>query len=60
MLILFSKGGFNMRAKIILVCTLCLSRNYQTTKQKFGVSDRFEVNKFCPKCAKHTLHKESK
>ena len=49
-----------MREKIILVCTECLSRNYTTTKQKYGVKERFEVVKYCPKCKKHTLHRESK
>ncbi len=49
-----------MREKLILVCSECLSRNYVTTKQKYGVKERFEVNKYCKKCGKHTLHKESK
>jgi len=54
-----TKGGFLMREKIILVCTECLSRNYNTTKNKQTQKERIEVNKFCPKCNKHTLHKES-
>ncbi|HHU27781.1 TPA: 50S ribosomal protein L33 [bacterium] len=49
-----------MRKKITLVCSKCLSRNYSTTKQKFGVSERFEIVKYCKKCNEHTLHKESK
>jgi len=49
-----------MREKIILVCTECLSRNYNTTKNKMSSTKRLEINKFCPKCNKHTLHKESK
>ncbi|MFA5560207.1 MAG: 50S ribosomal protein L33 [Acholeplasmataceae bacterium] len=49
-----------MREKIILVCTQCLSRNYTTTKNKGTQKDRIELNKFCPKCNKHTPHKESK
>lgn len=49
-----------MREKIILVCTECLSRNYNTTKNKVSSTERLEINKFCPKCNKHTLHKESK
>jgi len=55
-----TEGGFLMREKIILVCTECLSRNYNTTKNKQTQKERIEVNKFCPKCNKHTLHKESK
>ncbi len=49
-----------MRDKVILVCTECLSRNYTTTIKKDTHNKRYEVNKFCPKCNKHTLHKESK
>lgn len=49
-----------MRKKITLVCSQCLSRNYTTTKPAYGVSERFEIVKFCKKCNNHTLHKESK
>ncbi|HHU59733.1 TPA: 50S ribosomal protein L33 [bacterium] len=49
-----------MRDKVILICNECLSRNYNTTRKKFDVSKKLEVNKFCPRCNKHTLHKESK
>ena len=55
-----TEGGFLMREKIILVCTECLSRNYNTSKNKQTQKERLEINKFCPKCNKHTLHKESK
>ena len=55
-----TKGGFLMREKIILVCSDCLSRNYNTTKNKQTQATRLEMNKFCPSCNKHTLHKESK
>jgi large subunit ribosomal protein L33 len=54
------KGGFLMREKIILVCTECLSRNYQATKNKQTATQRLEINKYCKTCNKHTLHKESK
>lgn len=54
------KGGFLMRQKIILVCSECLSRNYNTTKNKLTNVERLEIKKFCPTCNKHTLHKESK
>ena len=49
-----------MREKVILICSKCLSRNYQTTKKKDAVSKRLELKKFCPKCNSNTLHKESK
>ena len=49
-----------MREKIILVCTECLSRNYSTSKKKPVATERMQLSKFCPKCNKKTLHKESK
>lgn len=49
-----------MREKVMLVCTECLSRNYNTTKNSQTQKNRLEINKFCPTCNKHTLHKESK
>ncbi|HHT99350.1 MAG TPA: 50S ribosomal protein L33 [Acholeplasma sp.] len=49
-----------MREKVILVCSDCLGRNYTTTKNKQVQKTRLEVVKFCPRCNKHTLHKESK
>lgn len=48
-----------MRVKAILICSECLSRNYVITRNKENTS-RFEMIKFCKKCNKHTLHKESK
>ncbi|NLC97105.1 MAG: 50S ribosomal protein L33 [Erysipelotrichaceae bacterium] len=45
--------------KVILTCTECLSRNYNTTENKSS-SKRLELNKFCKKCGKHTLHKATK
>jgi len=47
-----------MQEKTILICSECLSRNYTIMKKK-GVT-RLELNKYCPKCNKHTLHKESR
>jgi len=48
-----------MREKIILICEVCLSRNYTTYKNK-DKNTRLEVKKHCKRCGKHTLHKESK
>ncbi|MBR4275110.1 MAG: 50S ribosomal protein L33 [Bacilli bacterium] len=47
------------REKVFLICSECLSRNYSVTKREDD-SRRLEINKFCPVCGKHTLHKESK
>lgn len=49
-----------MADKVTLVCTECLSRNYTTSKNKKTSTTRLEMKKFCPKCNKHTLHRESK
>lgn len=49
-----------MREKVLLICSECLSRNYTTTKKKSDSSKRMEIKKFCPRCNRHTIHKESK
>lgn len=47
------------REKVFLVCSDCLSRNYTVTKRKDSAV-RLQFNKYCPRCGKYTLHKESK
>jgi len=49
-----------MREIISLVCSQCKSKNYYTTKNKKVKKDKLQLNKFCPKCNKHTLHVEGK
>jgi large subunit ribosomal protein L33 len=50
-----------MKKKVTLVCTECLSRNYQINKSASASSQtRLVLNKYCPKCMKHTEHKETK
>lgn len=49
-----------MADKVTLVCTECLSRNYTTAKNKKKSTSRLEMRKYCPRCGKHTLHKETK
>ena len=44
----------------VLACEECKNRNYTTTKNKKHHPDRMELNKYCPTCQKHTLHKETK
>ncbi len=48
-----------MRKKRILICEICLSRNYVIMK-KTSDQERLAMNKYCARCKKHTLHKESK
>lgn len=48
------------RQKATLVCSECKMRNYDTAKNKKNTADKLVLNKYCPKCKKHTEHKESK
>jgi len=47
-----------MRDIIILACEDCKNRNYTTTRNKRKHPNRMELNKFCPTCRKHTVHKQ--
>ena len=47
------------KKKVILTCSVCLSRNYTTNKSTSNTK-RIEIKKYCPKCNAHTLHKETK
>ena len=53
-------GVVDMKQKVILVCSECYSRNYTTYKTPKTQGIRLELNKFCKKCGKHTLHRETK
>lgn len=55
-----AKKAKTKREKIILECTECKNRNYNTTKNKANNPERLELNKFCPTCKKETKHKETK
>jgi len=48
------------RLVITLACTECKERNYTTEKNRKNDSGRIELQKFCPRCGKHTAHKETK
>lgn len=48
------------RERITLGCTACKEENYRTEKNKKNTTERLELNKFCPKCRKTTVHKEKK
>ncbi|WP_031542453.1 50S ribosomal protein L33 [Mesoplasma photuris] len=51
--------GANSR-KAILVCEICLSRNYSQTKSTLTQKERLVVKKFCSSCNQHTTHKETR
>ena len=54
------------RGHVALECTECkenkgLSKeNYFVSKNRTNTPDRLELNKYCPPCKKHTVHKEKK
>ncbi|MCX7916117.1 MAG: 50S ribosomal protein L33 [Verrucomicrobiae bacterium] len=48
------------RELITLACGECKSRNYTSTRNKKQGSARLELRKFCPKCRRHVVHKETK
>ena len=48
------------RNTIYLACTECKERTYTTVKNKKNDTGRLELKKYCPRCRKHTLHKETK
>ncbi len=61
-----SKGT---RLVITLECTECRKNEtkrspgvsrYSTKKNRKNTPERLELKKFCPHCAKHTIHKEIK
>ncbi|MGD8243853.1 MAG: 50S ribosomal protein L33 [Anaerolineae bacterium] len=47
-----------VRRVITLACTECKERNYATEKNRRNDPNRLELNKFCPRCGQHTLHRE--
>ena len=48
------------RIIIYLACTECKERNYTTSKNKRNDPNRIELQKFCPRCRQHRLHRETK
>ncbi|HOG47246.1 MAG TPA: 50S ribosomal protein L33 [Anaerolineae bacterium] len=48
------------RMIVTLACTECKERNYTTEKNRKNDPGRIELQKFCPRCRKHTAHKETK
>lgn len=56
----FRKMAAINRTKVTFECTECKHRNYDTMKNKKNDPERLQLNKYCPFCKKHTVHKESK
>ena len=53
-----AKSG--IRIAVTMACTECKERNYQTNKSKRNTPDRIELNKFCRRCGKSTVHRETR
>ncbi|MBN1642628.1 MAG: 50S ribosomal protein L33 [Anaerolineae bacterium] len=49
-----------VRLAITLACSECRERNYLTEKNRQNHSSRLELKKYCPRCQKHTLHRETR
>ena len=45
--------------KLGLVCTVCKSRNYITSRNKLNTPEKLSLSKFCRKCRKVQPHKET-
>jgi large subunit ribosomal protein L33 len=50
----------DVRPVIILACNDCKERNYVSEKNRRNDPNRMEFKKYCPRCQKHTLHRETK
>ncbi|HOR57802.1 MAG TPA: 50S ribosomal protein L33 [bacterium] len=46
--------------EVALECVQCKSRNYWTHKKSGPNPEKIELSKHCPRCNKHTAHKETK
>ncbi len=48
------------RVHITLACSECRERTYHSSKNKRNDSNRLELRKFCPRCRKHQLYRETR
>jgi len=47
------------RLLLAMVCTVCKSQNYITSRNKLNTPEKLVLSKYCKMCKKHTEHKES-
>ena len=50
----------DIRPVITLACAECKERNYTSEKNRRNDPGRMELQKYCPRCRKHTAHLETK
>ena len=49
-----------MRINILLEAAETGERIYLTSKNRRNTPDRLELKKFCPRCGKQTVHRETR
>jgi large subunit ribosomal protein L33 len=49
-----------VRSHVTLACIECKERNYITEKNRRNDPGRLELNKYCSRCRKHQLHRETR
>ncbi|MCB8984216.1 MAG: 50S ribosomal protein L33 [Ardenticatenaceae bacterium] len=49
-----------VRLHVTLACTECKERNYLTEKNRRNDPGRMELQKYCPRCRCHRLHRETR
>jgi len=50
----------DVRPVITFACSDCKERNYTSQKNRRNDPNRLEFMKYCKRCKKHTLHRETK
>lgn len=48
------------RQRKTFFCSECKEENYRLEKNVKNTTERMELSKYCPRCGKHTVHKEKK
>jgi len=48
------------RIQLGLICEVCKSQNYVVEKNKINTTTALKLKKYCRRCKKHTVHKETK
>jgi large subunit ribosomal protein L33 len=48
------------RLMVVLACSECKRRNYNTQKNKVKTTERLELKKYCRWCRCHRPHRETK
>jgi len=45
---------------VTIACSECKERNYSFRRNSKKEKEKLEIQKFCPRCKKRTLHKKTK